>query len=118
MLNLEGSRAFAEEWVDAWNRHDLDAIVSHYADPPEHSSPLIVERLGQPDGTIRSTEELRAYFQRGLESAPPLRFELLDVFPGVSSIAVLYRNHRERTVLEVMFLDTRNKVTRSVVHYR
>jgi hypothetical protein len=118
MVNLKESRAFAEDWVDAWNRHDLDAIVSHYADPPEHSSPLIVERLGRADGTIRSAEELRAYFQRGLEGAPPLRFELLDVFPGVSSVAVLYRNHRGKTVLEVMYLDAQNKVTRSTVHYR
>jgi hypothetical protein len=117
VLELEDARAFADRWVDAWNRHDLESILSHYADPPEHSSPLVVERLGRADGTIRTSAELRAYFQGGLEGTPPLRFELIDVFPGVSSVAVLYRNHRGKTVLEVMFLDRHAKVTRSIVHY-
>ncbi len=117
-MNLDAARAFADEWVDAWNRHDLAAILAHYADPPEHASPLIVERLGRADGTIRDRAELEAYFRRGLEGSPPLCFELLDVFPGVSSVALLYRNHRGNTVLEVMDLDDRARVTRSTVHSR
>lgn len=118
MLTPDEARAFAKAWVGAWNSHDIEAILSHYADPPEHTSPLVAERLARPDGTIRSLAELRAYFQRGLEGAPPLHFELLDVFPGVSSVAVLYRNQRGKTVLEVMYLDQHTKVTRSIVHYR
>jgi hypothetical protein len=116
MVNLDDARAFAKAWVNAWNSHDIEAILSHYADPPEHTSPLIVERLGRADGTIRSLAELRVYFQRGLEGTQPLHFDLLDVFPGVSSVAVLYRNQRGKTVLEVMCLDQHTKVTRSIVH--
>jgi hypothetical protein len=112
------ARAFAEEWVEVWNRHDLEGIMAHYADPPAHTSPLIVERLGKSDGTIRDAGELRDYFARGLASDPPLRFELIDVFPGVHSVAVLYRNHRHRTVVEVMELGPDGRVVRSVVHYR
>lgn len=115
-MDLDGARAFASAWVDAWNRHDLEAILDHYADPPAHTSPLVVERLGRADGTIRDRAELAAYFARGLASTPPLRFELVDVLPGVSSVAVVYRNHRGRTVVEVMVLDDRGKVVRSLVH--
>ncbi len=106
----------ALEWIDAWNRHDIEAIMGHYADPPHHTSPLIVERLGRADGTIRTTSELRDYFQRGLASSPPLHFELLGAYPGVSSVAVHYRNHRGRTVIEVMHFNPAGKITASVVH--
>jgi hypothetical protein len=118
MIGIEQARDFANEWVSAWNAHDIEAILSHYADPPEHCSPLVVERLGRADGTIRDRAELGAYFLGGLQRHPPIRFELIDVFPGVASVAVLYRNHLARTVVEVMHLDASRKIVRTVVHYR
>ncbi len=119
-MTNEEATAFAEAWIADWNRHDLEAILAHYADPPAHTSPLVVTRLSpdRADGTIRDTSELRAYFARGLESAPPLRFTLLAAFAGAGSVALVYLNHRDATVVEVMHLDERSKVTRSVVHYR
>jgi len=32
MITENQAIAFAEHWVQAWNSHDLDAIVSHYED--------------------------------------------------------------------------------------
>lgn len=118
MIDLARARAFADAWIAAWNRHDLEAILSHYADPPEHCSPLVVERLGRSDGTIRDAAELRAYFAAGLAATPPLAFELIDVVPGVASLAVVYRNHRGRTVVEVMVLDADSKIAKTLVHHR
>lgn len=112
------ARTFAEAWCDAWNRHDLEEVLSHYADPPAHTSPLVVERLGRADGTIRDSAELRDYFRRGLEATPPLRFELIDAFESIDGVAVLYRNHRGKTVVETMQLDAAGKVARSCVYHR
>ena len=33
--------SFAREWVAAWNDHDLDAVLSHYADGVVFHSPRI-----------------------------------------------------------------------------
>ena len=33
--------AFAEEWITAWNTHDLDRILSHYAEDIVFRSPVI-----------------------------------------------------------------------------
>jgi len=118
MLNIDQARAFAEHWCAAWNRHDLDEIMSHYADPPDHCSPLIAERLGRADGTIRSLADLRDYFRRGLELAPTLRFELRDVFLGVASLAIVYENHQGKSVIELVELDERGQVARSAAYYR
>jgi ketosteroid isomerase-like protein len=109
--------AIAAEWVEAWNAHDLDRILAHYADSLEFTSPLVVERLGRADGTIRTKAELGDYFAVGIAPGSALKFELLDVLPGVSSVTLYYRNHRGRTVAEAMFFGPDGRVVRAAVHY-
>jgi ketosteroid isomerase-like protein len=43
---------FATEWIAAWNAHDLDRVLSHYANDFEMSSPYIVTFAGEPSGTL------------------------------------------------------------------
>ncbi len=107
----------AEAWLRAWNAHDLDAIVAHYADPLHFTSPNVVLRMGRADGTLHSRAELRDYCAQGLKTQPDLRFDLEDVLLGVDSLALRYRNHRGQRVVEVMHLDGRGQVYRAVVHY-
>ena len=51
----------AHEWIEAWNRHDLDAIMAHYADDVVFTSPFVTVLAKEPSGTLRSASELRAY---------------------------------------------------------
>ncbi|MGH6915312.1 MAG: YybH family protein, partial [Geminicoccales bacterium] len=117
-MNQQQAEEFAADWLAAWNAHDLERILSHYADPLEFTSPLVAERLGIADGTIRSKEELRGYFAAGIAQGPALHFEPIDVLPGVSSVTLYYRNHRGRTVAETMFFDAEGLVSKAAVHYR
>ena len=64
----------ANHWVAAWNNHDLDAIMAHYEDAVELTSPVAAQLLGTPDGRIVGKANLRAYFQRGLDAYPELQF--------------------------------------------
>jgi hypothetical protein len=43
---------FAEEWYAAWNAHDPERILSHYADDVEVASPLVSVLTGEADGRI------------------------------------------------------------------
>jgi ketosteroid isomerase-like protein len=117
-MNQKQAEAFAADWVAAWNTHDLERILSHYADALEFTSPLVVERLGLTDGTVWSKDNLRGYFSAGIGPGSALQFELIDVLPGVSSVTLYYRNHRGRTVAETMFFDPSGLVVRAAVHYR
>lgn len=107
----------AEEWIDDWNRHDLDAVLAHYADDVEFTSPFAIELTGRADGTLRGIEELRAYFDRALAAFPDLRFESLRVARGVASITLCYRSVRELDAAEVMFLNEDGKISRVLAHY-
>lgn len=107
----------AREWIAAWNAHDLERVLAHYADDVEFSSPFIAKLIGRADGVVRGKPELRAYFARGLEAYPMLRFELVRVFGGVRSCVLEYRSVNGLRAAEVMEFDPAGKVVRVLAHY-
>ena len=94
MIAPETALALARDWIGAWNAHDLDAVMAHYAEELEFVSPLVAQRLNRPDGVIRDKRALREYFGQSLGPGSVLRFELRSVLVGVSSFTTLYTNHR------------------------
>jgi len=108
------AQAFAGEWVAAWNSHDLDRILSHYATDIVLLTPLAQKLVG--DGRIVGMLALRNYWGLALKSATNLKFELTQVFVGHDSLTVLYRNHREQQATETFEFDG-TKVVRSIVCY-
>jgi hypothetical protein len=116
-ITPEIAKRVAEAWVRDWNDHNLEGILSHYAEDIAFTSPLAVRRMNVADGTVHGKVRLREYFAQGLKTQPQLRFDLADVLVGVDSVALIYRNHRGQRVSEVMHLDARGQVYRAVVHY-
>ena len=116
-MTEQQARSFAEEWIHAWNTHDLDAILKHYADDVEFTSPFVARLLNDPSGTLHGKAALRAYFQRGLETFPDLHFELRAVLVSVKSITLLYQSVHNLLAAEVMELDERGQVIRVLAHY-
>lgn len=117
VLTGETARQFAEDWVLAWNSHDLDAILSHYDSDVSLTSPTAARLLNDPSGTVNGIDELRAYFQRGLQAYPDLRFELLEVMWGLSSMVLCYRNQKGAKCAEFMEFAGNGKVVRVVANY-
>ena len=117
MLDLIWAQKFAEEWIESWNSHDLDRILSHYTDDFEMISPNIIRRVNEPSGRLKGKDKVRPYWQAGLSALPPLRFELIDVFAGVDSIAIYYRSAGRRMATEVFFINEDRQVIKGVAHY-
>jgi hypothetical protein len=109
--------SLANDWAAAWNAHDLDAIMSHYEDGVELTSPVAAKLLGVPDGKIVGKADLRAYFQRGLEAFLELHFRLEDVLWGLNSLVVYYANQKGTRTAEFMELSATGKVARVVANY-
>jgi ketosteroid isomerase-like protein len=117
MLSKTEALQFAHGWVRAWNSHDLDAVMSHYAPEVVLTSPTAAKLLGDPSGTVAGKEAVRSYFARGLEAFPNLTFELLDVMWGVSSVVLYYVNQKGTKTGEFMEFDVNQKVFRVVANY-
>jgi ketosteroid isomerase-like protein len=108
---------FAREWIEAWNSHDLERIFSHYTEDFEMTSSLIVERMGEPTGTLKGKAAVRPYWSQGLAVEPPIRFELLNVLVAVRSITIYYRSIGRRIVAEVLVFNDRGEVVRGAAYY-
>lgn len=116
-MDAEDARTWAEQWVDDWNRHDVEAVLAHFADDVEFSSPLVVQVMGHADGIVRGREELRTYWTTALAARPDLRFELVDVHVGAGCLAVLYRNQAGRVATELEVFDDAGRVIRGWALY-
>lgn len=116
MIDRKTAETHAKSWIAAWNSHDLPAIMAHYAEPLEFVSPLVIERLARADGTIRDLAKLRAYFAASLGPDSDLRFDMEDVFVGVSSWTIVYRNHRGQRIAEVETPNEDGKIVKAVIH--
>jgi ketosteroid isomerase-like protein len=107
----------AEEWVAAWNSHDLDAIMAHYEEEVVLVSPVAAQLLGREDGRVVGKADLRDYFRRGLEAYPELQFHLEDVLWGLSSVVLYYTNQKGTHSAEFMEISVKGRVMRVVANY-
>lgn len=116
-MNKERARAFAQDWLDAWNTRDMPRILAHYDDAFEMHSPLIAQVGVQPDGCLRGKPAVAAYWRQALSLHPQVRFTLEAVLVGVSSLVIHYRLPSGRRVAEVMAFNEAGLVIRSHAHY-
>ena len=117
MLTAQEAQQFADHWISAWNSHDLDVIMSHYASSVALTSPVAANLLKDPSGTVAGREALRKYFERGLQAYPDLNFVLHDVLWGLTTIVLYYTNHKGTKTAEFMELDAGGKIVRVVANY-
>lgn len=116
-VTAEFARAFARDWTQAWNDHDLDAILEHYAEDVDFHSPRIRLVLGREADRVVGKAALRVYWSRALEMSRELFFEVETVLAGSDAITIVYTNHRSQTVAETFVFNAEGKVRTSVACY-
>jgi ketosteroid isomerase-like protein len=52
---------FAEDWSAAWNRPDVDALLTHFHDDVVFTSPVAARVVPESAGVVRGKAALRAY---------------------------------------------------------
>lgn len=117
MLTEESARKFADEWIAAWNSHDLEQIMAHYADNVVLISPVAAKLLNDPSGAVKGKQALRAYFKKGLEAYPQLKFELIETMWGLSSVVLHYVNQKGTKSGEFVEMDSAGKIVKAVANY-
>lgn len=108
---------FAHEWLDAWNKHDIELIMKHYDESIEFCSPIVQKVLGIPEGIVRGANNLKDYFSRQLKTFPTLHFQLLDVFASPQSVVLYYKINRGLMAAECMILNSAMKATQVFANY-
>ena len=65
---------FVQGWIDAFNRRDVEAVLEHFADDVEFTSPVAQTVVGR--GTIEGKAALRAYWEEALRQRKTSHFTL------------------------------------------
>jgi hypothetical protein len=117
MISEDAAKAFASDWIEAWNAHDLDRVMSHYDDNVEYFSAFVAKLTGTTTGMLQGKEKVKEYLAKGLEAYPDLYFEFHKVFIGVASITLQYKSVNNLIAAEVFELNDKGLAIRVQCHY-
>ncbi len=117
MLTQAQAHAFALDWIDAWNAHDLPRVLAHYSEDFSMRSPYIVEIAGVASGELQGKPAVAEYWRKALAIMTEPHFDLLDVLLSVDSVVISYRNHAGRRCAEVFRFNAQGLVFQAAAHY-
>ena len=120
MIDQKFAHEFAEECVRSWKAHDLDAVLSHYSDDFEMTSPFISSVTGGSSNTLNGKDAVGEYWSVALSKFTDLRFEISDVLVSQDSLVIYYRSALSgghRMAAELFIFDDQGLVTKSIAHY-
>ena len=117
MISEESARRFTQEWIEAWNSHQIERILDHYAASIEFTSPFVVQLTDNSDGRITNKDQLREYFLRALKTYPDLHFQLFNIYLSPDSLIVHYQSVNQRLAAEFFQFDSDGKIINVKAHY-
>jgi hypothetical protein len=117
MIDRTFAAHFAADWIKAWNAHDLDAILSHYADDVVFRSPRIAVVMGEKVDFVAGKPALARYWGEALSIAKDLRFTFDRLYLGSDSLTIAYRNHRGQNAAETFVFGGDGLVKESIATY-
>ncbi len=114
------ARAFADNWAEAWNRRDVDAVISHFSDDVEFTSAKAQKFVGR--ATVHGKDDLLNYWRTALQHVQELHFEIDDVVWDTETrrLAIVYRarlNGKTSRAIELFTLDSQGLVIRGDAYY-
>jgi hypothetical protein len=80
-----------QDWLAGRNMHNLDLLMSHYADDAVFMSPAVLVAQPGSNGRASGKAAIRELYRRRLERSPTLRFEVEDVIERPYGVIVIYR---------------------------
>jgi hypothetical protein len=89
-MDEAGAQRFARAWIEAWSRHDVEAVLAHWADDATFVSPKAEVVVGQ--GRLTSKTDLRRYWQAALARIGKLTFTLDNALwsPAAGTLTIVY----------------------------
>jgi ketosteroid isomerase-like protein len=94
--------ALGRTWVEAWNAHDLERVLTLYDEAALMTSDRIPMLGFDASGTVRGKDALRTYWGKALGLVPELHFTLIDLFVSPDSVVVFYANERGKKICEYL----------------
>lgn len=89
------NRTIATRWFEAFNQHDLEALLALYSDTAEHYSPKLRARQPETNGKVRGKEALREWWRDAFERLPTLQYTPTTLTANKERVFMEYVRHVE-----------------------
>jgi len=73
-MNRLEANEFALNWISAWNRKDVNAVLEHYTEDAKFVSPKAATLVGNP--IVKGKEALSRYWQLAAQKIEKIEFTL------------------------------------------
>lgn len=73
-MNRTEASEFAENWINAWNRKDVSAVLEHFAEDATFTSPKAATFVGNP--VLKGKNALSQYWQLAARKIERIEFTL------------------------------------------
>ena len=119
-MTYQSMMAFAESWIAAWNRRDVEAVLAHYSEEAQFVSPVARNLVGRP--ILRTKQELENYWRTALTRISTLEFKLDHAAWDERRLElnVIYEanlNGERKRACEIMQFDTTGRQVRGEALY-
>jgi hypothetical protein len=105
-MSQEQNKQIAIQWLQGFNTHDLEKILSLYNDKAEHYSPKLKTRKPETNGLIKGKDALRAWWKDAFERLPTLKYRLKKLTAGNDQVFIEYirevNGEEDMSVAEVL----------------
>lgn len=86
-------KTIANNWFEAFNKHDLDMLLSLYDKDAEHFSPKLKIRQPETKGLIKGKAALHNWWEDSFQRLPSLNYEVTKLIADEKCIFMGYIRH-------------------------
>ena len=80
----------AKAWLQAFNDHDLEKLLSLYDDQAEHFSPKLKIRKPETNGIIKGKDAMRTWWQNAFDRLPDLIYQEKTITSNEDRVFIEY----------------------------
>jgi ketosteroid isomerase-like protein len=92
-MSTEENQRIALRWLEAFNAHDVDALVALYAEDATHTSPKIRSLHPETGGKLIGKPALAKWWRESNARLPGLRYQLTALTASGERVFVEYLRH-------------------------
>lgn len=119
-MNPETLQSIAFKWFEAFNKKELEKLLSLYDDEAQHFSPKLKIRQPETNGLIIGKQAMRVWWQDAFDRLPSLHYKVTSLTANGDRVFMEYirQVNNEADILVAEVLEVRDgKIIASRVYH-
>lgn len=119
-MSASQNEIIATKWFDAFNNHNLEALLALYHDNAVHYSPKLKIRKPETNGFVKGKSALRDWWKDAFERLPTLQYQVTTLTANKERVFMEYlrkvSGEEDMQVAEVLVIKGGLIVASKVYH--